>query len=211
MIKVWETLFLQFLKKATIILLSVSLHSVKDTMAFNVNCAAEASNVILRLFYFIFLPQIGLRRHYDADITDNDRMQGWLEGNGWLSWRSTESSSYGDSSSESHHSLDSSSESSESESSESESSEESSEELLITDQTTPAVTTTAMTTITTGDGSTLTPEPDTVSTGETNVTATPPGQVPTTPAGVTSPGNVTHCVTELIPTAAPITENRGDN
>ncbi|XP_076614700.1 uncharacterized protein LOC143338293 [Chaetodon auriga] len=142
---------------------------------------------------------IGWRLHYDADITDNDVMQGCLDRNDWWSWWCTEVSSYKDSSSES----DQSQESWESsESSESQSSEESSEEVLITDHTTPVMTTTDMTTISPGDGSTLTPEPGAMSTDEPDVTVTPPAKTTT---------SVTHCVTEDIPTAAPITENRGDN
>ncbi|XP_044029939.1 secretory calcium-binding phosphoprotein 8 [Siniperca chuatsi] len=137
----------------------------------------------------------GWRRHHDADIADNGWKKGLLDGkHGWSS-RSTESSSYKDSSSESRES---------NESSESESSEESSEEVLITDQTTPVVTTTAMSTITTGDGSMLTPEPDTMSTDEPTITVTTPLTTPT-------PGSVSHCITEEIPTPVSITENRGDN
>lgn len=152
------------------------------------------------IFHLIFHPQIGWRHHYDADITDNDWKQGWLDRFRWL----IESSRFEDSSSESDQSLESCESG---ESSESQSSEESSEEVLIADQTTPVMTTTHMTTITTADGSTLTPEPDTMSTDEPNVTVTPPPAMMTTP----SPADVTHCITEEIPTTIPITENRGDN
>ncbi|XP_051269107.1 secretory calcium-binding phosphoprotein 8 [Dicentrarchus labrax] len=155
---------------------------------------------------------IGRRRHYDADITENDRLQGLSGRNYW--WY--QSSSPEDSSSDSDQSLDSressqssESQSSESQSSESQSSEESSsEEVLITNQTTPVMTTTTKTTITTGEGSALTPEPETMGTDEPTVT--PPPETTTTPVA-TSPSNVTNCVTVEIPTAAPITENRGDN
>ncbi|KAM6901141.1 uncharacterized protein PEZ65_019321 [Lycodopsis pacificus] len=145
---------------------------------------------------------IGWPRHHDADIADNDLTQGWLDGNN----RSPGSSRYEDSSSESRESSESS------ESSESRSSEESSQEDLFTDQTTPVVIDTATTTIATVDGSTSTPEPDTVTTDESTVRVTsPPPATPATPVASTSPGCVTHCFTVEIPTAAPITENRGDN
>ncbi|XP_054467952.1 secretory calcium-binding phosphoprotein 8 [Anoplopoma fimbria] len=158
--------------------------------------------VITLLFTTASFKPIGWPRHQDADIADNDLTQGLLDGTSRLSWRSTETSRYDDSSSES-----SSSESSES--SESQSSEESSEEDLITDQTTQVVIDTAMTTIAT-EGTTFTTEPDTVSTDEPTVT-TPPPVTPTTSVAATLPGCVTDCFTEEIPTAAPITEMRGDN
>ncbi|XP_069562310.1 secretory calcium-binding phosphoprotein 8 [Brachyistius frenatus] len=142
---------------------------------------------------------MGRRRHHDADITDQDRTQGWLNGNDRQFSRFSHSSSQEDSS-----------ESSESQSSESQSSESSSEEIIIPDPTTPAVTTAAMTTIITAEGSTFTPEPDAngtivMETTPLTATLTPP------PINVTSPCNVTGCVIIDIPTPTPITENRGDN
>ncbi|XP_045923882.1 secretory calcium-binding phosphoprotein 8 [Micropterus dolomieu] len=140
---------------------------------------------------------IGWRLHHDADITENDKLKEWR------SWRFTESSNSKDSSSDSDQSLNSD------ESSESSKSKSSSEEDI--DKTTVVVPTTAMITVTTADRSTLTPEPDTASTDEPTITVTTPPTVPTTDVVVTSPGNVTHCVTKEIPTPAPVTENRGDN
>ncbi|XP_040013669.1 secretory calcium-binding phosphoprotein 8 [Xiphias gladius] len=141
------------------------------------------------------------RWRHDADVAGNDMKQIWLDGNGRF-WWPNESSNNRDSSSESEESSESS------ESSESQSSEESSEEVLVTDQTTApmttaAMTTAAMTSVTMEEGSTVTPESGTSNTDKPNVTETMPI--------ATSPGDVTHCVTEEIPTAFPVTETRGDN
>lgn len=146
---------------------------------------------------------MGLRRHHDADITENNWRHGWLhENRRWIS-RSSESHS----------------ESSESQSSEeSRSSEESqsSEELLTTKGTTEVVptdtmTTASMTGITSGDGSTLAPEPGTIVLNTTLVMeTTPQPEILSTPGNVTQPCNATQCFTDVIPTAVPIT-NRGDN
>lgn len=145
---------------------------------------------------------------HDADIIDSHFMQGLLDGKYLWPMQSDESSSH-KVSSESDQLLDSS-ESSESSSSSSSSEEDSSEEILITDQTTPAVTTADMTTVTRGDGGNLTTEPDTPSTDMPIVSTPPPGTL-TTPVAVTSPGDVTLCVTHVIPTAVTTTISRGDN
>ncbi|XP_030292246.1 secretory calcium-binding phosphoprotein 8 [Sparus aurata] len=139
------------------------------------------------------------RWHHDADIPDNYGKQGWLDRNSWWSWWCSDSSGYEDSS-ETERETDQSLESWESsESSESQSSEESSEEVLTTDPTTPAVSTTATSATTMGDGGVLSTEQTTMSSTTPNVT--PPPGITTTPV----------CVTHLIPTTAPTTENRGDN
>ncbi|AWP14912.1 Hypothetical protein SMAX5B_003007 [Scophthalmus maximus] len=156
----------------------------------------------------------------DADIADTDLKHGWLDGNdnNWL-WGLMESHNHRDSSSESSESSESS------DSSESQSSEESSEEVPVTNQTPPPVATTAaavtttagaMTTdadammtstaeamTSTGDGRQQTPEPGAITTDRTTGTEATPV--------ATSPGDVTHCVTEDIPTASAVTDNRGDN
>ncbi|XP_060918038.1 uncharacterized protein LOC132992622 [Labrus mixtus] len=134
---------------------------------------------------------------HKGDIRDNGnkyRKQGWVK---WWNWWCNQTSSEEGSSSD--HSEESS-----------ESSEDSSEEVLIPDLTTPVMTTTTtMSTITTQDKSTLSPGPVTVTTHQP--TASPPATTPTTPVMVTSPISVTQNVTQGSPTAAPITDNRGDS
>ncbi|XP_026152436.1 osteocalcin 2-like [Mastacembelus armatus] len=76
---------------------------------------------------------------------------------------------------------------------------------------TPDLTTAATATVTMGDRSTLTVEPDTVSTDEPLVTDSTTLPATPTMSIATSTSNVTHSVTKDIPTAAPITESRGDN
>lgn len=90
-----------------------------------------------------------------------------------------------------------------SESTEDHSSEESSEEHI--DVTTLF---TEATTTNTEDGSTLTPEPDTAPVDNATVMETTAGSV-TAPVDATT--SCDQCFTVTIPTAAPITDNRGDN
>lgn len=121
---------------------------------------------------------------------------------------SSETSKYKDSSSESDRSSDSSS-------------EESSEEVVVIRQTTQAtttvvtttdsMTTSAITHVTMEDRSTISPQPETDNTDKPiERETTPPAGTPSTPIPKSS-SSVTHRVTSVIPTEAPITENRGDN
>ncbi|XP_075993058.1 secretory calcium-binding phosphoprotein 8 [Genypterus blacodes] len=130
----------------------------------------------------------GRFQRQDADIRDKDAALTWRQMNeSWSSesWESNpDSSESWESNSDSSESWESDSDSSESQ----ESSEESSEEVF-TDQTRPPVPpTTAMTTVSRGDGGTPTPDPD-----------------------MSSTAGPTECFTEEIPTIVVITNNRGDN
>lgn len=138
------------------------------------------------LCYLVFPTQMAFRRHHDADIPDH-KMQHF------------------------HHRFtgDDSNSMSSSESSESQSSEEggfSSEES--SKVTTPVTTSTATTPV--EEGSTLPPEVSTMGTEQPIVMKTTPPPATPTPSVNATP-TCDQCFTVLIPTAAPITDNRGDN
>uniref|UniRef100_A0A1A8QTF9 Uncharacterized protein n=2 Tax=Nothobranchius TaxID=28779 RepID=A0A1A8QTF9_9TELE len=133
----------------------------------------------------------------DADIPDEDQSQETNSG--------TEKSSSSTVSKDSKESTDSNS------SEESNSTEEDPD--VLTGPPTVVMTTVAMTTITSGDGSTMTPEPGTAGTagtsGPTAMVIDTTVETGTAP-DVTTPCNTTLCFTEKVPTPAPVTQNRGD-
>lgn len=131
---------------------------------------------------------MAFRRHHDADVPDH-KIQHYhhrFTGDAFNSMSSSESS-------------------------ESQSSEEgglSSEEIIDPEVTTPVTTSTAMTTV--EEGSTVPPEVSTMGTDQPIVMKTTP--LPATPTpSVNATPTCDQCFTVLIPTAAPITDNRGDN
>ncbi|KAF7217688.1 uncharacterized protein [Nothobranchius furzeri] len=130
----------------------------------------------------------------DADIPDEDQSQETTSG--------TETSSSSTGSKDSKESTESNS------LEESNSSEEGPD--VLTGPPTVVMTTVAMTTTTSGDGSTMTPEPGTAGTsGPTAMVIDTTVETGTAP-DVTTPCNTTLCFTEKVPTPAPVTQNRGD-
>lgn len=137
------------------------------------------------LYYLVFPPQMAFRRHHDADIPDH-KMHHRFTGDASNSMSSSISLE-----SQSSEELDSSS-----------------EEIIYPKVTPPVKTSTTMTTV--EEGSTIRPEVRTMGTDQAIVVKTTPLPATPNPSGNATP-TCDQCFTVLIPTAAPITDNRGDN